>query len=423
MNLLLKRATIIDKNSVYNNQQMDIHLIDGRIASIEKEIKNTTNATEISAHNLHVSNGWIDVNCNVKEPGFEHKETLTTVCNAAAQGGFTAIAAMPTTHPITDSKANVHYIINATAQHAVSVLPIGAITQQREGKHLAELYDMQQAGAVAFSDGKRTITDAGLVTRALQYMQPFGGKLMLYNDDKNISLKAQANEGTVATTIGLKGAPALAEHIMVQRNIMLAEYNNAPVHLCNISSAGSIALINIATAKGIHITCDVAAHYFMLDDSTLEGFDSNYKFQPPVRNSSNKAELITALLNNSITAIGSDHTPEPIEDKNVEFENAAYGIIGLETAFSVARSATQTQVPINTLIHAFTYGPAQVLGIILAPIAVGTMANITLFDPTLNYTFAPQHIHSLSSNTPFVNTQFTGKALGIITKNTYVKSK
>ncbi len=422
MNLLLTKATIIDKKSAYHLQQMDIHIVDGRIINIEKKIANTTNATVISANNLHVSNGWIDLNCNVKEPGFEHKETLESVCAAAAQGGFTSIVAMPTTQPITDSKSNIAYIINATQHSAVNVLPVGAITQQCQGKHLAELYDMQLAGAIAFSDGKRTIADAGLVSRAMQYVQPFNGKLFLHSDDKNISLKAQANEGTVATTIGLKGAPALAEHIMVQRNIMLAEYTNTTMHLSNISSAKSITLINDARAKGVAITCDVAAHYLLLDDSTLTAFNSNYKFYPPLRNSNNKQALIVALATKAITAITSDHTPEPTEEKDVEFENAAYGIIGLETAFAVARTATHSTVPIEDLIHTLTYGPAQVLGIPITPIAVNELACITLFDTSIEWTFETQHIRSLSNNTPFINTLFTGKALGIINKNKYMKS-
>lgn len=422
MNLLITNATIIDKNSAYHLQQMDIHIVDGRIVAIEKKLANTSNAKVISADNLHVSNGWIDLNCNVKEPGYEHKETLASVCNAAAQGGFTTIAAMPTTQPITDTKSNVAYIINATQHSTVTVLPIGAITQQRQGKQLAELYDMQQAGAVAFSDGKRTIADTGLVTRAMQYVQPFNGKVFLHSDDKNISLKAQANEGTVATTIGLKGAPALAEHIMVQRNIMLAEYTNVAVHLANISSAASITLINEARAKGIAITCDVAAHYLLLDDSTLTTFDSNYKFYPPLRNANNKQALINALATNAITAITSDHTPEPIEEKEVEFENAAYGIIGLETAFAVARTASHTTVPIENLIHTLTYGPAKVLEISITPIAVNELACITLFDADMEWTFEAQHIQSLSNNTPFINTVFKGKALGIINKNNYIKS-
>jgi dihydroorotase len=422
MNILIKNATIIDPQSQYHNQQMDIHVVNGTIKIIEKNIANNCNATEVNSPNLHVSQGWIDLNCNVKEPGFEQKENLISVCNAAAQGGFTTICAMPTTLPITDSKSNVHYIINATNNLAVTVLPIGAITQQRNGKHLAEMYDMQQAGAVAFSDGKRTIADAGLVNRAMQYVKAFNGKLFLHNDDENISLKAHANEGIVSTTIGLKGAPVLAEHIIVQRNIMLAEYNNANVHLSNVSSAESLTMINNAYNKGIQVTADVAAHYLLLDEAALEGFDSNYKFYPPLRTAGNKQALMQALNTNACIALTSDHTPETIEDKEVEFENAAYGTIGLETAYSVARTATKAAVNIETLIKAFTYNPASIINKTLNPIAVGNKANLTLFDTELDWTFETKHIQSLCSNTPFIGTKFTGKAIGIINNDKFVST-
>ncbi len=418
MNILIKQAIIVDSSSPYNLQKKDISIKNGKIDKIADAI-NTKHDQEVERSNMHISLGFLDMHCNTKNPGYEHKETIESLAQAALAGGYTHITTMPTTMPITQSKADIQFIKNEFINYPIHILPFGAITKNREGKELAELFDMHKFGAIAFSDGKKNIDDAGLLIRAIQYAINFNSLLIVFCDDKSISLQAVVNEGTNATLHGLKGAPALAEEIIVQRNIAIASYCNAPIHFTCLSSAKSIALIKDAKQKGIKVSCDVASHYLFFDDNTISNFDTNHKVYPPYRNLENKNSLIASLADGTIDAISSDHSPENIEAKFVEFELANNGITNLETAFLAALTACYNKVELNTLIEKFTTNPRKILGISQS-IAEGNEASLTMFDPNAMHIINEQSLKSKSKNSPYIGKQLQGKIIGVINKNTCI---
>lgn len=414
MNIIIRTATIVSTGNPLNGQKKDIFVSDGIIKQIGENINAPANSKEIKSENLHVSIGWFDLNANFRDPGYEHKEDVYSGIEAAAAGGFTGIAVMPTTLPVTQSKSEVQYIINKAKGHLVDVLPIGAVSQKLEGKILAELFDMQQHGAVAFADGKRSIVDAGLIQRALMYCKSFGGKVMTWCDDKNISMDGKVHEGETSTKLGLKGIPALAEELVVSRNIEIAEYCDAPLHFNCISTKKSVELIKNAKAKGLKITADVAAHQLFLDDSYLESFDSNYKVLPPLRTREHIDALIGGLSDGTIDAICSDHTPQDIESKQKEFDHAAFGIIGLESAYACINTAAKGKLKQEQIVEKLALSPRKILNLNIPEIKEGADANLTLFDPDAKWTFTEKDIKSKSKNTPFVGTTFTGKVIAVI---------
>jgi dihydroorotase len=274
---------------------------------------------------------------------------------------------------------------------------------------------MQQAGAIAFSDDKKPLNDAGLLKRALLYTQNFNSLIITHCEEKSISQDGKMNEGINSTKLGLKGIPALAEELMVIRNIYLSEYTNAPIHLANISTKRSVELIRQAKANGLKITASVNAYNIALDDSALMDFDSNYKLNPPLRIKSDIEGLLKGLADKTIDAITSDHRPQDIESKNVEFDDASNGIIGLETCFALINT-NRKNLNLETIVETLTTKPRQILNIQQPKITEGELANITLFDPELIWTFEKKHIQSKSSNTPFIGTKFKGKVIGVINK-------
>jgi dihydroorotase len=418
MNILIKSAYIIDSGSPYNGKVMDLLIENGIITNISSKIAAKKNVRVVEAANLHVSTGWFDMQVNFCDPGFEHKEDLASGINAAIAGGFTGVAVVSSTNPPIHSKGEVEYIKNKTAPFLVDVFPIGALSYKQEGKDIAEMYDMHQAGAVAFSDDKKAVADAGLLMRALLYAQNFGGTILAHCDEKSISLDGKMNEGVVSTTLGLKGIPALAEELMVNRNIFLAEYTNAPIHLSNISTQKSVELIRQAKAGGLKITASVNAYNIAIDDTVLTGFESNYKLNPPLRTKADIDALRKGIADGTIDVITCDHRPQDIESKVIEFDYAANGMIGLETAFGLINT-NKGKLKLETIIQALTTNPRKILKLKQPRLAVGELANITLFDPQAEWVFEKKHIHSKSANTPFVGTKFKGKVIGVINKKQF----
>lgn len=418
MNILIKSAHIIDSASPHNGKVMDVLIENGIIKSIHSKIIPTKNVKIIEAANLHLSAGWMDMQVNFCDPGFEHKEDLESGIRAAAAGGFTGVAVVSSTNPSIHSKGEVQYIKNKTAGAIVDVYPIGTVSYRQEGKDISEMYDMQQAGAVAFSDDKKAIGDAGLLMRALLYSQNFGSLIITHCDEKSISQDGKMNEGITSTMLGLKGIPALAEELMVSRNIFLAEYTNAPIHIANITTLKSVALIKQAKANGLKVTASVNAYSISLDDSVLSGFDSNFKLNPPLRIKTDVEALRKGLADGTIDAITSDHRPQDIESKDVEFDYAANGMIGLESAFGLINS-NKGKVKLETIIQTLTTNPRTILKLEQPKIIEGAQANLTLFDPEAEWIFDKKSIQSKSLNTPFIGTKFKGKVIGIINKKQY----
>ncbi|GGA93877.1 MULTISPECIES: dihydroorotase [Mucilaginibacter] len=406
MNLLIKSATILDPGSSFHQQVADILIENGVITRIGDDID--ADAELFDAEGKYVSPGFFDLNCNVGELGLETKEDLRSGTVAAAAGGFTGIALMPNTQPPVHSKSEVEYLLNRSKGNLVDVYPLGTISQKREGKDLAEMYDMYQSGARAFTDGSRPVQDAGLMERALLYAQGFDALVFSYPEDTAIAGKAKVNEGEISTLLGMKGIPSLAEELMVARDLYLAEYTVSRIHFTTISTARSVELIREAKRKGIEVTCDVAAHHLILTDEALLGFDSLYKVKPPLRTADDVAALIKGLKDGTIDAIVSQHTPHEIEFKDVEFEVAEYGIIGLQTAFSLALKAG---LPVELIVEKLAVNPREILSVELSVIAEDEKANIVVFDTDTEWEYTAANNKSKSANSPYIGQRLKGKVL------------
>ena len=422
MILLIKSAKVVSASSPFNNKVVDILIDNGIIKSIAVEIKSSKDYEEFTADNLHISEGWMDMRCNLNDPGFEHKEDLISGSAAAAAGGFTAVVCTTSTQPPINTKSQVEYIKNKSQNLAVDVYPMGCLSNNMEGKDISEMYDMHLSGAVAFTDNKRSVVNAGLLNRAILYANGFDGLIINYPDDVSISLDGKMNEGIVSTSLGLKGIPALAEELIVSRDIFLTEYTGGKIHLASISSATSVQRIRGAKVKEYRVTADIAAHQLLLDESSLTEFDSNYKVKPPLRTKSDIAALIEGIKDGTIDVVCSDHTPQDVESKVKEFDLASFGIIGLETTFAATNTALSKEITLQKIIDLFTINPRKIIGISSPIIKEGEPANITLFNPTLKWTFNQSDIRSKSANTPFVGYEFIGKALAIVNKGKFVKN-
>ena len=406
-NILIQSATILYPGSTFYGKTADVLVVNGKISEIAAKIGIPNETTQvISARGKHLMPGFFDLNVTIGEPGLETREDIESGCSAAAAGGFTGIAVMPDTQPPVHSKAEVSYIINKSKAELVDLFPIGCISQKREGKELAEMFDMRQSGAIAFSDGNRGIANAGLMSRALSYTKPFDGLIITHAEDQDIASKAKMNEGIMSTYLGMKGNPSLAEELMISRDLYLAEYNDSRIHFSTISTQKGVDMIRKAKKSGIKVTCDVAAHQLVFTEDVLKGFDSNYKVSPPLRTKADQKELIKGLKDGTIDAIVSQHTPHEVEFKNVEFEIAAFGIIGLQTVFPMA---IQAGLSPELIVEKLAVGPRNVLGIKLPELQTGNSANFILADFAEEWVFDDKSNKSKSSNSPFMGHKLKGK--------------
>ena len=408
MNTIIREAKIIDSESPFNNQIVDVLIIDGVIKKIGTSLPNTANAEEVKLDNLHVSQGWFDSSVSFGEPGYEDRETIANGLNVAAKSGFTAIALQPNSYPIIDNQSQINFVKSKANGFATELFPIGALTKGSERKDMAELFDMKNAGAIAFGDYNKSLDNANLLKIALQYVQDFDGVVIAFAQDSNIKGNGIANEGEVSTRLGLKGIPNLAEELQIARNLFLLEYSGGKLHIPTISSAKSVELIKKAKDQGLNVTCSVSVHHLVLTDSTLEGFDTRYKVSPPLRTETDRQALLAGILDNTIDMITSDHNPIDIEHKKMEFDLAKNGTIGLESAFG----ALLTVLPLEKVIEKLTSGKTT-FGIEKQTIVEGQKANISLFNPEGRRTFTKENILSKSKNSAFLGTEIKGKAYGI----------
>ncbi|MCF8423818.1 MAG: dihydroorotase [Bacteroidia bacterium] len=419
MNLLIKQATVIDSTSQYNGRVVDILIEKGVITQVKKNIVPEKGIKTIEADGLHVSAGWLDMQVNFCDPGYEHKETLDNGLKSAAKGGFTSVCLMSGTNPPLHNKAQIEYVVNRAKGNLVDVLPIGTLSYNQEGKDLSEMYDMKLSGAAAFSDYKKTAKDAGLILRALQYSQNINSFIIAHCDDKTISHDGLVNEGVMSTKLGLKGIPALAEEIMLQRNIQILEYTGGKMHIPTISTKGSVELIKKAKAKKLNITCGVAAYNLLLDDSELEGFDTNYKVNPPLRTKEDIDALKKGIADGTIDVIVSDHNPQDIESKDLEFDLADNGMVGLESCFGVLNMALSSKLSLENIIDALTKNPRSILGLDTVSVKEGAEANLTLFNPTKKYVFGKSHLVSSNKNSGIIGKELKGGVIGVVNNNQY----
>ena len=415
MKIVLKNATIVDPISEFHQQKLDIEITAGVLTQIASSIATTPEDKVIELANLHVSPGWFDSSVSFGEPGYEERETIANGLHVAAKSGFTSIALQPNTLPLLDNQSQIQFVINKAQGFATELYPIGSFTKESAGKDMAELFDMKNAGAIAFGDYAKNIDDVNLIKIGLQYLQDLDSLAVLFCQDHNLKGKGIANEGPTATQLGLKGIPNLAEEIQVARALGIAEYTGGKIHIPTLSTAKSVQLIQEAKAKGIRVSCSVSVHHLVLNDSCLVGFDSRYKVSPPLRAEADRLALIEGVLNGTIDCICSDHNPMDTEHKNVEFDLAKDGTIGLESAFG----ALLTVLPLAVVLDKLTAGK-RVFGLPDSTIEVGTKANLSLFNPDETWVFDSTHIRSKSKNAALLDVNMKGRAYGIVNQGQLV---
>jgi dihydroorotase len=412
MDILLRQVRIIDPSSPFHQQKVDILIQNGSIVqlgSVEAKADR-----EINIPGLCASPGWTDVFANFCDPGFEYKETLETGAGAAASGGYTDVMVIPNTAPALHNKSGIEYIAQKSRLLPVNVHPIAAITKNIEGKELAEMYDMYASGAVAFSDGTCTLQSSGILLKALQYIKAIDKTIIQIPDDKAISATGLMNEGIVSTTLGLPGKPAIAEELMIQRDIELAKYTGSKIHITGISTAGSVELIKKAKKNGIAVSCSVTPYHLCFIDEDLKQYDTNLKVNPPLRTKADREALKAAILDGTIDCIATHHLPQDTDHKVVEFEYAHYGMVGLETSFAVIRSC-MPELSLERFVELLSFNPRKIFDLPSASIAQNEMACLSLFLPDDKWMV--KELKSKSKNSPFVGKELTGKPIGIINKD------
>ena len=416
MNALIKKATIICLSSPFHLQVKDVLIVDGIIKAIDDNIS-AENYQTITGNNLHLSIGWMDIFADFAEPGNEHRETLESGANAAAAGGFTDVMLIPNTAPTVASKAQIEFLIERAKNLPVNIHPIGAVTKNAEGTALTEMYDMHNSGAVAFGDGRKSIQQAGILLKALQYISAKDAVIIQVPDDKSISEGGLMNEGIVSTQLGLPGNPAMAEELMIARDIALLRYTDARLHITGVSTKKGIELIQHAKKEGLKITCSVTPYHLVFCEDDLVGYDTNLKVNPPLRTREDVAALKDALRSGAIDCIASHHTPQCADDKICEFEYAKNGMITLQTLYGKVNTILNNT---EFLVKILTENNRNIFGLNMPVIEIDASACLTIFEPATNYTFEEKAILSKSKNSAFIGKEMKGKVIGIINKDKLV---
>ena len=410
MSLLLRGGRVIDPANGVDAVQ-DVLLAEGRDARVGPGLEAPAGAEVLDVTGRVVCPGFVDMHVHLREPGFEYKETVATGTRAAAAGGFTAVACMANTHPVNDNGAVTDYILaKAKVEGVVRVYPIGAVTRGLRGEELAELAELAEAGCVAFSDDGKCVQNAGLYRRALEYTLPFGVPVISHAEDTTLCQGFAMNEGVVSTEIGLPGAPAAAEDVMVARDILLAELTGAHVHIAHLSTAGAVRLVREGKARGVRVTAEVTPHHLVLTEEAVRTYDPNTKMAPPLRTKRDTEALVEALADGTIDCVATDHAPHALAEKEGEFDRAAFGIVGLETAVSLLldRLVRPGLLPLATLVSRLSRDPARLLGLPGGSLAPGAPGDVTVLDLEQAVSVDPRHFRSRSRNTPFAGLTLTG---------------
>ncbi|WP_026450078.1 dihydroorotase [Aequorivita capsosiphonis] len=426
MKVLLKSATIVDATSSHHLKKCDILIENGKISKIASKIQPSDLPTEwagkvkeVSLDNLHVSQGWFDSSVSFGEPGFEERETVDNGLKTAALSGFTSVAVNANSFPVTDSKGHIKFLKSKAEGNAVNLYPIGALTVGSKGVDLAELYDMQNEGAVSFYDYKQPIANPNLLKIALQYTQNFDGLVQSFPFEKSVARNGVVNEEVNSTRLGLKGIPALSEELQIIRDLYILEYTGGKLHIPTISTKKSVELIKDAKKKGLHVTCSVSIFNLVLTDSILDEFDTNYKLMPPLRTKEDNKALLKGLKEGVIDGVTTDHNPIDIEHKKTEFEQALFGSIGLEACFGALNNLLGTEESVKALTglkNVFKI-PSDQPGGQAGKIEEGNIAEFTLFNPDGISKFAEDDILSTSKNAALLGIKLKGKVYGIFANN------
>lgn len=417
MKILLQQFKIADINSPHNENTKDILIVDGIIRSFGDELTDDS-AQIIKADGAIASPGWIDIFSHACDPGYEFKETLETCADAAAAGGFTQIFTLPDTNPVIDNKTQVEYIKQKSNNLKIKIHPLGSITKKKEGAALAEMYDMHKSGAVAFTDGLQPLQYAGLLLKGLQYIKAFNGVIIQIPFDKTINSSGLINEGLISTKLGLPGIPAIAEEIIIARDIELASYTESALHFTGISTAKSVELIKAAKNKGLKITCSVTPYHLYFCDEDLQSYNTDLKVNPPLRDRENMLALREAVLNGDVDCIASHHIPQDWDNKTCEFEYAKFGMIGLQTSFAAVKTVLPN-LSVEQVARLFSLNARKIFNLNNATIKEGNVAEITLFN-NKDFLLTKECIKSKSHNSSFINMPLKGSILGIISKGSLI---
>lgn len=422
MHLLIRSARVVDTPSAHHDQVVDLLIENGIIHQVGVDLVIPDGAQLINVPNLHVSAGWVDGRAAANDPGHEQRETLTELARAAAAGGFIDVVLLPNTSPVIDAKDTLGYVRRMAEGQPARLHPMAAITKGAQGVDFTDMIDLHRAGAIAFTDGDQPLQNPDLLLKTLQYLRPMNGLLVNRAEEQLLTQFGQMHEGIQSTLLGLKGLPAMAEVMMIERDLRLLAYvleqetdldRTVPVlHFACLSAAESVELIRKAKVQGLPVSCDVAAHQLVFTDTALAGFDTYLKVNPPFRSPGDVDALWAGLADGTIDMVVSDHHPQDEESKNVEFDVAEFGISAIETVFSALLTHANDRLPLTTLIDRFTLGPRWVFRLPAVTIAEGQPALLTLFDPTAQWTF--ERPVSPARNSPFLGQTLTGKVLGTI---------
>ncbi len=402
MKLLLKNARLVDPKSGIDDRR-DVLIANGRIERVDRTLP-ADGATVHDLSGLCICPGFIDMHVHLREPGQEWKETIATGTRAAAAGGFTGVACMPNTQPPIDSRSVVEFVLAQAREHgAVPVYPIGCVSKGQQGVELAEMGDMAVAGARGFSDDGKPVASAGLMRRALEYARIFDLPVIDHCGEPTPTAGAVAHEGAVATRLGLTGWPGVAEDLMVQRDILLAEYTGGAIHVAHMSTGRSAELVRRGKAAGVRVTCEVTPHHLTLTDAAIGGYDTHAKMNPPLREEEDRSALLAAIADGTVDAIATDHAPHHADEKCVEFTQAPFGVVGLETAVSIAldRLVHAGVIDLPRLVQLMSCGPADILRLRKGSLAEGADADVTVLDLERKVVVAPAAFAGKSANTPF----------------------
>jgi len=417
MKILLKNGRLINPHDG-KDTVTDLLIVDGIIEKIDS---NLSVGKEVQIYDLTgkiLSPGFIDMHVHLREPGFEYKETIETGCLAAANGGFTAVCCMPNTNPAIDNASVIRWIIDRSKNvnnGLVDVYPVAATTKNREGKEIAPMMELADAGAIAFSDDGAPVENSEIMRRALEYASMINKPIIQHPEELSLTKGGVMNEGFVSTSLGMQPIPSVAEEMMISRDLHLVEYVNAQYHVAHISTAGSIELIRMAKKKKLQVSCEVTPHHFMLTDEAVRSFDTNTKMNPPLRTCNDVEAVKQGLRDGTIDAIACDHAPHSFDEKQVEFNYAPFGIVGLETAVGLAMTeliATNI-LSLNQLIQVFSINPRNILHLPPIKIVEGEKANLTIIDPSTEWIVDTQRFKSKSKNSPFNGWKLKGKTFGI----------
>lgn len=413
MNLLITNGRVLDPSQELD-AKLDVLIEDGRIARVDKKIK--ANVDVLDADGLVVTPGFIDLHTHLREPGQEHKETIATGTRAAVAGGYTAVCAMANTLPPNDERAVTEMVVaEARRNGACRVYPIGAVSKGLRGEELAELADLRTAGCVGVSDDGKPVYNAQLMRRALEYCSMLGIPVIAHEEDAQLNEGGVMHEGYYSTLLGMGGIPAASEETLVVRDVILARLTNAHLHIAHLSTAGAVDAVRSARKSGVHVTCEVTPHHIALTDDSVQSFSTSLKMNPPLRSKEHRDAIVDGIADGTVDAIATDHAPHHVDEKNVEFDLAPFGVIGLETAFAVCYSqlVAKKVIDLARLVELLSCGPARIFSLPGGTLKGGSLGDVTIIDPAAKGTVATPFL-SMAQNSPFLGQTLQGRVIATV---------